>query len=103
MTTKAKKLSVYLAILATSWGLASMGVAGRARWHRQVNNVNPAQDIDGAYRDGFFWGERDGGQGRKVRPSIGRWNTEKDRAAFSAGYEIGYRQALPSRRGEHRR
>jgi hypothetical protein len=46
--TKAKKLCVYLAILATPCGLATIAAAGRAQWHRQVNNVNATQDADGS-------------------------------------------------------
>lgn len=103
MNTKAKKLSVFLAILATPWGLVTVGLAGRASWHYPVSKTNAAQENDAAYRDGLFLGKLDGQQGRKVRPSIGRWNTEKDRASFSAGYEKGYREALASRSGEHRR
>ena len=99
MTAKAKSLSVILAILAAPWGVATVGLAGRASWPRQGN---PVQEIDGAYRDGFFWGERDAQQGRNVRLSIGRWNDEKDRASFKTGYEKGYTAALNSRNAQHR-
>lgn len=99
MTAKAKSLSVVLAILAAPWGVATVGLAGRASRPRQGN---PVQETDGAYRDGFFWGESDARQGRTVRMSIGRWNGEKDRASFKAGYEKGYREALNLRSPEHR-
>jgi len=99
MTAKAKSLSVILAILAAPWGVATVGLAGRASWPRQGN---PVQEIDGAYRDGFFWGERDARQGRNVRPSIGRWNDEKDRASFKTRYEKGYMAALNSRNAQQR-
>lgn len=98
MTTKAKSLSVVLAVLAAPWGVATVGLAGRASWPRQGN---PIQEIDGAYRDGFFWGELDARQGRSVRPTIGRWNADKDRAAFKTGYEKGYSEAMNSRNAQH--
>lgn len=98
MTTKAKSLSVVLAVLAAPWGVATVGLAGRASWPRQGNSV---QEADGAYRDGFFWGELDARQGRSVRPTIGRWNDDKDRVAFKAGYERGYQEALNSIKARH--
>ena len=99
MTAKAKSLSVVLAILAAPWGVATVGLAGRASRPRQGN---PLQETDGAYRDGFFWGERDARLGRNARMSIGRWNGEKDRASFKTGYEKGYREALNLRNPQHR-
>ena len=92
MTTKAKSLSVVLAILAAPWGVATVGLAGRASWSRP-GNTDSVQEIDGAYRDGFFWGGLDAQHGRKARPSVARWNNDKDRASFKAGYEKGYREA----------
>ena len=96
MTTKTKSLSLVLAILAVPWGLATVGLAGRASWPRQGKKINTALETDAAYCDGFFLGELDARQGRRVRPSIGRWNNEKDRASFKTGYENGYREALNS-------
>lgn len=96
MTTKAKSLSVVLAILATPWGVVTVGLAGRASWPRQGNTQSVLQ-TDGAYRDGFFWGELDAQHGRKAQPSIARWNNDKDRASFRVGYEKGYKSALNSK------
>jgi hypothetical protein len=101
MTTKAR-LSVYLAVVATPWGLATLGLLGRASLPRQLNTVNAVQETDGAYCDGLFLGKLDGQLGRSSRPSIGRWNTEKDRSSFRAGYEKGYKEALASRTRELR-
>ena len=69
---------------------------GRAGWPR-AGNVEALPETDGAYRDGVFWGQLDARQGRKVQPSIGRWNSERDRALFKSGYENGYREVLTSR------
>lgn len=99
MRTKTKSLSVVLAILAVPWGVATVGLAGHASWPRQGNAV---QETDGAYRDGFFWGELDARQGRNVRPGVARWNDEKDRSSFKTGYEKGYREALNSRNSRQR-
>lgn len=102
MTAKEKSLSVVLTILAVPWGVATVGLAGRATWPRP-GSVEAAQETDGAYRDGVFWGELDARQGRKVQPSIARWSNEKDRALFRTGYEKGYRQGLASRNSAHPR
>lgn len=102
MTTKVKSLSVVLAVLAAPWGVATVGLAGRASWSRQ-GNINSLQETDAAYRDGIFWGELDAREGKKLQPSMARWNDEKDRASFKTGYEKGYRQALDSRSPQRRR
>ena len=101
MTVKVKSLSVVLAVLAAPWGVATVGLAGRASWLRH-GNINSLQETDAAYRDGFFWGEIDARQGKKLRPSLARWNNEKDRASFKTGYEKGYREALNSRSPQQR-
>jgi len=100
--TKVKSLSVVLAVLAAPWGVATVGLAGRASWFRQ-GNIKSLQETDAAYRDGIFWGARDAREGRKLQPSMARWNDEKDRASFKTGYEKGYRQALDSRSPQRRR
>src|SRR5207253_3518942 len=79
-----------------------VGLAGRASWFRQ-GNIKSLQETDAAYRDGIFWGDRDAREGRKLQPSMARWNDEKDRASFKTGYEKGYRQALDSRSLQRRR
>jgi hypothetical protein len=32
--------------------------------------------------------------GRPLRPAIGRWSTDQDRATFTAGYRRGYNETL---------
>ena len=102
MTTKARNLSVILTILAAPWGVATVGLAGRASWLRQ-GDINSLRETDAAYRDGIFWGELDARQGRKLQPSLARWNDEKDRASFKTAYEKAYREALNARNPQHRR
>lgn len=96
MTAKAKSLSVILAILAAPWGVATVGLAGRASWSRQ-GNTDSVLETDAAYRDGVFWGELDAQHGRKAQPSVARWNNDKDRALFRVGYEKGYKSTLNSK------
>ena len=96
MTTKGRKLSAYLAIFGMPLGLATVGLADRASRSREVSSVNAAQETNAAYRDGVFLGELDGREGRKVAPSIARWNSDADRALFRAGYEKGYSDAVAS-------
>jgi hypothetical protein len=102
MTKKAKKLSVYLSLVVMPVSIGAVGLATHAYRPRQSSSVDAAQEMDAAYRDGLFWGRFDGQDGRKVRPSVGRWNTDKDRASFTAGYQKAYREALAARSGEHR-
>lgn len=46
--------------------------------------------LDGAYRDGLYVGNLAVRSGRRARPPIGRWSSEKDRASFRVGYENTY-------------
>jgi hypothetical protein len=44
---------------------------------------------DAAYRDGLYLGKLAQAENRTMRPPVGRWSTEKDRAAFAAGFQQG--------------
>ena len=48
------------------------------------------QAVDGAFRDGFYLGKLARTAKRTMRPPVGRWSTEKDRASFVAGYRQGF-------------
>lgn len=48
----------------------------------QLNN-------DAAYRDGVYLGKLAQAAKRPVRPPVGRWSSEKDRASFAAGFQQG--------------
>ena len=104
MTRKVRKLlSVYFATVAMPLGIATaVGLATRARAPRATNGVSAEQQADAAYRDGLFLGKLDGRQGREMQPAVCRWNSDKDRASFRAGYENGYREAVASRNAERR-
>jgi hypothetical protein len=45
---------------------------------------------DAAFRDGLYLGKLAHAANRPMRPPIGRWATEKDRASFAAGYRQGF-------------
>jgi len=56
---------------------------------------------DGAFRDGLYLGQLAAEHGRSVRPAIGRWSSQQDRAMFAAGYQRGYNEFLASALGGH--
>lgn len=47
-------------------------------------------DADGAFRDGLFVGKLSAANGQAMRPPVGRWSTQQDRAMFLTGYRRGY-------------
>jgi hypothetical protein len=49
---------------------------------------------DGAFRDGLYLGKLTAKGGQPLRPAIGRWSTDEDRAKFTAGYRRGYDEFL---------
>jgi hypothetical protein len=51
-----------------------------------------SQEVDAAFRDGMYQAKLDVQEGRRPRFSVGRWNTETDRALYIAGYQKGYRE-----------
>ena len=59
---------------------------------------NPSEkarlDADGAFRDGLYLGKLAAQSGQPLRPAIGRWSTERDRATFTEGYNRGYGESL---------
>ncbi|MEQ1352749.1 MAG: hypothetical protein ABLT11_01960 [Candidatus Acidiferrum sp.] len=73
------------------------------QWHRTANgtkkatvsqtvgsrfsaaNADPA--MSAPYRDGLYVGRLAQERGEQRQPSVGRWATQADREAFSAGYE----------------
>ena len=57
---------------------------------RQKQSADVQLTNDAAYRDGLYLGKLAHAEKRQVRPPIGRWSTEKDRASFAAGYRQGF-------------
>ena len=73
--------------------LLAMGFVGSAM---VVQRAGTSQDSnaqaanDAAYRDGLYVGKLAHAANREMRPPVGRWSTEKDRASFAAGYRQGF-------------
>lgn len=59
--------------------------------------------LDGAFRDGLFVGQLTAKDGRPLRPPVGRWSSDSDRASFLAGYHRGYNDALRGTSGHPER
>jgi hypothetical protein len=102
MTKKVKKISAYISLLVIPFGAATARLVGKASHAKQVSTVDAAQETDAAFRDGFYLGRLDAADGRKVRPSIGRWSAPKDRASFLAGYQRGYEETRATKIAERR-
>lgn len=52
---------------------------------------------DAAFRDGLFEGKLAAERKEVMRPPVGRWSSEKDRASFEAGYRRGYGEFASTR------
>ena len=81
----------------------AMGFAGTSAvlvQHDITARQKPSADVqltnDAAFRDGLYLGKLARAEKRQVRPPIGRWSTEKDRASFVAGYRQGFGAELAS-------
>jgi hypothetical protein len=102
VTRNAKRLFLYVCIVALTFGAATVMLSVRAARLTKIimGNTTQAMDGDAAFRDGLFLGKLDAESGRKPHLSIGRWNTARDRASFVAGYQQGYRQVQGVKIGE---
>jgi hypothetical protein len=81
------RIAAYLLVITVSYA------AGLFTPHTGVTQSQPAQTAqatNGAFRDGLYLGQRDVSSGIPAHPSIGRWSSAADRAAFLAGYQQGY-------------
>jgi len=57
-----------------------------------LQNTGAAIELnnDAAFRDGLYLGRLAQAENRTMRPPVGRWSTEKDRASFAAGFQQGF-------------
>jgi hypothetical protein len=69
-------------------------LANSAHSARPNQTVDAHLATDGAFRDGLYVGRLAAEGGRSLRPPIGRWSSERDRASFVAGYQRGYTDSL---------
>jgi hypothetical protein len=93
VTRKARRISVCVSLGVIPFGAATVALVGKAIHVRQVSTTDAIQQVDAAFRDGFYLGRLDAKDARKARPSLGRWNDARDRASFLAGYQQGYEEA----------
>jgi hypothetical protein len=90
---KKQSLLAVAAVLSVGVGLTAMS----SRGVRETLNVKQA---DAAYRDGAYQAKIDVDKGRKAHFSSGRWNTDRDRASFIAGYEQSYKALVEASKAE---
>jgi hypothetical protein len=73
--------------------LLAMGFVGSAMVVQRAGTIqDPAAQTanDAAYRDGLYVGRLAHAAKREMRPPVGRWSSEKDRASFAAGYREAF-------------
>jgi hypothetical protein len=89
-----KVLTFVLAITVCLGTTALLAI--RTQTSAGVQKSDAILDADGAFRDGIYLGRLTAERGRPARPMTGRWASNKDRAAFAAGYNRGYNDSLAS-------
>jgi hypothetical protein len=77
-------LVIAIGLGATALLANSGGTAG------DIQSAQAQLANDGAFRDGVYLGKLAAQSGRSRHVLVGRWSSERDRAAFAAGYERGY-------------
>lgn len=93
------RISTFAPALAVCLGTTAMlNFNRRPADGRQILDVQQASD--GAFRDGLYVGRLAAQQRRPMHSPVGRWSTEKDRAAFDVGYRRGYTAFLTTPVGE---
>jgi len=89
-----RKLSTYTLTIAILGTTAMLAVSSRNVKSNASAEARYASD--GAFRDGLYLGKLTAERGQPLRPAIGRWSTDQDRARFTAGYRRGYYEFLAS-------
>jgi hypothetical protein len=87
------KLFTYALAIAVCLGTTAM-LANNNRNLNPTTNAEALLAADGAFRDGLYLGKLAAENGQQLRPAIGRWSNEQDRASFLAGYRRGYDESL---------
>ena len=54
-------------------------------------------NVIAAYRDGLYHGKRDAERGEDAHVAAARWSQESHRAAFTEGYNLGYKNGESAR------
>jgi len=60
--------------------------------------ANAVLNNDAAFRDGLYMGKLAQAENRTMRPPVGRWSSEKDRASFAAGFQQALDEQLPQQK-----
>jgi hypothetical protein len=84
-----KAKGIILIFMAAGLILGTASATVNAVTARQTDGENSTRAGDAPFRDGLFQGKLAVQRGVTKDPAIGRWNTEKDRASFVAGYQLG--------------
>jgi hypothetical protein len=87
-----KLFTLALATAVSLGTTALLANSARLAWPNHTADARLASD--GAFRDGLYVGRLSAEGGRPLRPPIGRWSEERDRASFVAGYRRGYSDSL---------
>jgi hypothetical protein len=82
------KVFVYSLIVIGLSATATVSVKANSGAHNMQTESRLA--TEGAFRDGLFLGKLNAENGQRMRPPVGRWSTQQDRAMFLAGYQRGY-------------
>lgn len=81
-------------LLAFALAMGCLGTSAMMVVSRDMSLQNKSAEIrlsnDAAYRDGLYLGQLAQAAKRPMRPPVGRWATEKDRASFTAGFRQGF-------------
>jgi len=93
------RLSIYALAIAVCLGTTAM-LAISDRPVSPGTGPEARFAADGAFRDGLYLGKLAAESGQQLRPAIGRWSTDRDRAMFTAGYRRGYNETLTSANAE---
>jgi hypothetical protein len=84
-----EKLFTLALVIAVSLGTTAV-LANSGHSTRPAQTAAAHLASDGAFRDGLYLGKLAAERGGGLRPPIGRWSGEQDRASFVAGYRRGY-------------
>jgi hypothetical protein len=93
-----RKLSTY-GLIALCLGTSAI-VAKSNRSVAASANQQAGFAANGAFRDGLFVGKLAAEGGQPLRPTVGRWSTDRDRSMFAAGYRRGYEESFANHRNK---
>ena len=94
MVKKFKFLAFAILTVIVTLGAKRLASPMTAAHSSPINNHESAQAMTAAFRDGVFQARLSVQRGEAEHLSIGRWNSEQDRAAFIAGYQQSYRHEM---------